>query len=136
MTPPQVVYDSGALIAVERGSADMRYLHTHWRAAGVRPVIPGPVLAQVWRGGPRQYRLAEFMKQCRVFLDFKEEDYQRAGWMLGQADLPPKKRPDAVDALVVVTAVLHRTDVIVTSDPEDITAYGAALGRKLDLVRV
>jgi len=41
-----------------------------------------------------------------------------------------------VDALVVVTVVLHRTDIIVTSDPEDITAYGAALGRKLDLVRV
>jgi hypothetical protein len=133
---PKVVYDSGALISVERNSADMRYLHSHWHAAGVRPVVPGPALAQVWRGGPRQYRLAEFLKQCRIFLDFKEDDYRRAGWMLGQADLPPKKRPDAVNALVVVTAVLHHTDVIVTSDPDDLSAYGSTLGLKLVLISV
>ncbi|MEU4998352.1 hypothetical protein [Streptomyces sp. NPDC021622] len=131
-----VVYDSGALIAVERGSADLRYLHTAWRAAGVTPVVPGPVLTQVWRGGARQYRLAEFLKQCRVLASYAEDDYRRAGWMLGRAVLPPKKKPDAVDALVVLTAVLHHTDTVVTSDPEDLTAYAATLGWKLDPVRV
>ncbi|NUK10465.1 hypothetical protein HRW18_21260 [Streptomyces lunaelactis] len=131
-----VVYDSGALIAVERGSAKFRYLHRAWRAAGVTPVVPGPVVAQVWRGGARQYALAEFLKQCRVFVNYTENDYRRAGWMLGQADLPPKKRPDAVDALVIVTAVLHYTDTVVTSDPADLVAYAATLGRKLDAVAV
>lgn len=89
-----------------------------------------------WRGGSRQYRLAEFVRQCRVFLDITEDDYRRAGWMPGKAALPPKKRPDAVDALVVVTAVLHRASVIVTSDPEDISAYATSLDLKLDVVRV
>ncbi|WP_455351347.1 hypothetical protein [Streptomyces sp. SYSU K217416] len=92
------------------------------------------MLAQVWRGGPRQYRLAEFLKQCQVFSAFTVSDYQRAGWMLGQAELPHKKRPDVVDALVVVTAVLHHTDVVVTSDPADLVAYAATLGWKLDPV--
>ncbi|GAA3372312.1 hypothetical protein GCM10020367_26710 [Streptomyces sannanensis] len=131
-----VIYDSGALIAVERGAADMRYLHTVWRAAGITPIVPGPVLTQVWRGGARQYRLAEFLKQCRVFLDYTVDDYRRAGWMLGQADLPPKKRPDVVDALVVVTAVLHQTDTVVASDQGDLAAYAATLDWKLDPVTV
>ncbi|MBC9716761.1 hypothetical protein H9Y04_29930 [Streptomyces sp. TRM66268-LWL] len=133
---PQVVYDSGALIAVERGSVDMRYLHGVWRAAGVRPIVPGPVLAQVWRGGPRQYRLAEFLKQCHVFLGYTVDDYRRAGWMLGQADLPPTRRPDAVDALVVVTAVLHHAGLIVTSDPDDLAAYSATIDWKGEVVSV
>lgn len=129
-----VVYDSGALIAVDRRAADMRYLHARFRSAGVRPVIPGPTLAQVWRGGSRQHGLAAFIRQCSVFTAYTEEDYRRAGWMLGRAELPPKKRPDAVDALVVLTAVLHRTDVIVTSDPDDIGAYAAALGLKPEII--
>ncbi|ORT58494.1 hypothetical protein [Streptomyces sp. CB03238] len=131
-----VVYDSGALIAVERGSAKLRYLHRTWRAAGITPVVPGPVLAQVWRGGARQYALAEFLKQCRVHVAYTVDDYRRAGWMLGHADLPDKKRPDAVDALVVLTAVLHHTDTVVTSDPADVAAYAATLDWKLDPVLV
>ncbi|WP_415952546.1 hypothetical protein [Streptomyces sp. KLOTTS4A1] len=133
---PQVVYDSGALIAVERGSADMRYLHGVWRAAGVHPVVPGPVLTQVWRGGARQYRLAESLKQCRVHLGYTVDDYRRAGWMLGQVELSAKKRPDAVDALVVVTAVLCHAGLVVTSDPDDIAAYAATVGWKGEIVAV
>jgi hypothetical protein len=55
------------------------------------------------------------------------DTYKRAGVMLGKALLPPKKRPDAVDALVVVTAALHGPAQILTSDPEDIRAYTATL---------
>jgi hypothetical protein len=131
-----VVYDSGALIAVDRQAADMRHLHGRLRAAGVRPLIPGPVLTQVWRGGSRQHGLAAFTRQCDVFTGYTPDDYRRAGWMLGRAELPPRKHPDAVDALVVLTAVLHRTDVVVTSDPEDIRAYAATLGLKPEVITV
>ena len=55
------------------------------------------------------------------------DTYKRAGAMLGKALLPPKKRPDAVDALVVVTAALHGPAQILTSDPEDVRAYTATL---------
>lgn len=55
------------------------------------------------------------------------ESYKRAGAMLTQARLPQKKRPDVVDALVVVAAALHGPAQIFTSDPDDISAYAATL---------
>ena len=55
------------------------------------------------------------------------DTYKRAGAMLGKALLPPKKRPEAVDALVVVTAALHVPAQILTSDPEDIRACTGTL---------
>ena len=55
-------------------------------------------------------------------------DWQRIGVMLGVAVLPEKKRPDAVDALVAWTAAKHRSAVVFTSDPGDLTAYVDAIG--------
>lgn len=55
-------------------------------------------------------------------------DWRRIGAVLGVADLPAKKRPDAVDALVAWTAVKHRSAVVFTSDPGDIEAYLDAIG--------
>jgi hypothetical protein len=47
--------------------------------------------------------------------------------MLGKAARPAKKRPDAVDALVVITAALHGPAQILTSDPDDMVAYTRTL---------
>ena len=47
--------------------------------------------------------------------------------MLAKAVLPGKKQPDAIDALVVLTAALHAPAQILTSDPDDINAYAATL---------
>jgi hypothetical protein len=47
--------------------------------------------------------------------------------MLSKAVIPAKKRPDAIDALVVITAALHGQAQIRTSDPDDISAYTATL---------
>jgi hypothetical protein len=55
-------------------------------------------------------------------------DWRRIGAVLGMAALPAKKRPDAVNALVAWTAVKHRSAVVFTSDPGDITAYVEAIG--------
>ncbi|WP_236705849.1 MULTISPECIES: hypothetical protein [Frankia] len=55
--------------------------------------------------------------------------YTRAGAMLAEARLPTKKRPDVIDALVVIAAALHGPAQILTSDPDDITAYAATLDR-------
>jgi hypothetical protein len=49
--------------------------------------------------------------------------------MLAAARLPAKKRPDVVDALVVIAAAVHVPALILTSDPEDIRACAATLGR-------
>ena len=58
---------------------------------------------------------------------FSLDSYKPAGAMLGQAALPAKKRPDAVDALVVITAALHGPAQILTSDPDDTLAYTGTL---------
>ena len=100
MTARTVVYDSGMLAALLRGKPAAVVLHHALRAAAHRPIVA---------------RTASL------------DTYRRAGAMLGKALLSPKKRPDAVDALVVVTAVLHGPAQILTSDPEDISAYAATL---------
>ncbi|MFI6449285.1 hypothetical protein [Kitasatospora sp. NPDC050543] len=51
--------------------------------------------------------------------------------------LPPRKRPDVIDALVVLTAAGHGRAVVLTSDPEDIAACAATLPKaEIVVVRV
>lgn len=153
MSPRTVVYDAGMLIALLGGRPATLVLHQALRIAPHRPVIIGPVLAQAWRPDPKTvYAFSQYLKDCTVphargtappirgataasagcvacAKTFTLESYQRAGAMLGRAALPGRKQPDAVDALVVVTAALHAPAQILTSDPGDIAAYVATLDR-------
>lgn len=56
-----LILDSGALIAVERGSRELLALLNQERLAGRPPLTRGDVVGQVWRGGPRQARLAALL---------------------------------------------------------------------------
>ena len=151
MTARTVVYDSGMLVALLRGKPAAVVLHHALRAAAHRPIVIGPVLAQCWRPDPKTvHAFSQYLKDCTVpqardaATPIRAADtigggcvacartasldtYKRAGAMLGKALLPAKKRPDAVDALVVVTAALHGPAQILTSDPDDIRAYTATL---------
>jgi hypothetical protein len=151
VTTRTVVYDSGMLVALLRGKPAAVVLHHALRAAAHRPVVIGPVLAQCWRPDPKTvHAFSQYLKDCTVpqardsaspiratdgigggcvacARTASLDTYRRAGAMLGKALLPPKKRPDAVDALVVVTAALHGPAQILTSDPEDIRACTATL---------
>ncbi|HEX8009017.1 MAG TPA: hypothetical protein VF482_21620 [Trebonia sp.] len=139
------------LVALLRGKPAALVLHHALRAAVHRPIIIGPVLAQCWRPDPKTVHLfSQYLKDCTVpqargtappvrgsagaatgcvacARTFSLESYKRAGAMLGKAALPAKKRPDAVDALVVVTAALHGPAQILTSDPDDMLAYAGTL---------
>ncbi|SFC01560.1 hypothetical protein [Streptomyces aidingensis] len=151
MTGRVPVYDTGMLIALADRKPGAWRLHDRLRESVHRAVVPGPVLAQVWRPSPAAvHALARVMKDCTVplarsaapamrateagqmtcmgcatALDLAE--WQRIGAALGRAGLPPKKRPDAVDALVVLTAARHGAAVVFTSDPDDISACLTAL---------
>jgi hypothetical protein len=139
------------IVALLRGKPAAVVLHHALRAAAHRPIIIGPVLAQCWRPDPKTvHAFSQYLKDCTI-LQARDsapairaadatgggcvacartaslDTYKRAGAMLGKALLPAKKRPDAVDALVVVTAALHGPAQILTSDPEDIRAYAATL---------
>lgn len=115
------VYDAGALLAAERNERD--FLAVHLTLVGQeRPIIvPTPVLAQVWRGGGRQVTLGRLLKAC-VIEPTSERTARDAGVILGRA-----RCSDAVDAIVVATA-LARDALIVTSDPDDMILLWGASG--------
>src|SRR5215468_224217 len=121
-----VTYDTGALIAADRGERRMWARH---RALLVRrqvPVIPAPVLAEGWRGTHRQANLARLLAGCEV----EALDATRAkatGTVAADAGVS-----DIVDAAVVEGA-LRRHDRIVSSDPRDLLAIAASLGQHLEI---
>ena len=135
------VYDTGMLIALEdRRNRSAAALHRWARAQTHPPVIPLPVLAQAWRPAPWTALTAVTAESvifgtearhgvlCAVCsAGHLSEDGKRAGKLMGKAAIPEKKRPDAVDALAVITAARHAESIIITSDPDDITAYRDAL---------
>jgi hypothetical protein len=153
VTARTVIYDSGMLVALLRGKPVAVALHHALRAAAHRPIVIGPVLAQCWRPDPKTvHAFSQYLRDCTVpqardaaapmkgiesvaagcvacARTSSLDTYKRAGAMLGAAILPAKKRPDAVDALVVVTAALHGPAQILTSDPDDIRAYAATLAQ-------
>ncbi|XRQ07389.1 hypothetical protein ACN3XK_64615 [Actinomadura welshii] len=153
MSARTVVYDTGMLLAMLSGDGVALTLHHALRAAPHRPVIIGPVLAQAWRPDPKtMHAFSGYLKDCTVpgtrgaaapiqqksaekagcvacSKSATLDSYKRAGAMLAKALLPGKKRLDAVDALVVVTAALHVPSLVVTSDPDDLAAYAATLDR-------
>lgn len=120
-----VTYDAGALIAAERNSHTMWSLHRRLLERGIRPTLSTAVLGQVWRGGP-QAELSRLLQGCRIE-PLGEPEARSAG-----AALAASASNDLIDATVVVTA-LARTDLVVTSDPDDLRHIAAAIGRSLSV---
>ena len=114
-----VTYDTGALLAAERGSRRMRAYHERALESGHVPVVPAGVLAQAWRGGP-QPLLSKLLAGCRV--EALDEPLARSAG----AALALAKTSDVVDASVVVGAAF-RDHVVVTSDPVDMRRLATAL---------
>jgi predicted nucleic acid-binding protein len=120
-----VTYDAGALIAAERGSRSMWWLHRDLLKRGLQPTLPTVVLGQAWRGGP-QARLSRLVHGCLIE-PFTERQARAAGAALARSG-----SSDLIDAAVVMTA-LERNDMIVTSDPDDLRRIASALGRSVEL---
>lgn len=108
------VLDAGALIALDRGDRDAWALLTEVHRMGQRPVVPAPVLAQAWRGGPRQARLAKVLSAAELIVADGPLS-RRAGELLGRA-----KTSDVLDALVALAAQDRPGYEVLTSDPKDI----------------
>lgn len=123
-----LTYDTGALLAAERGDTVMWVRHDEALARGQSPVVPAGVLAQAWRGGP-QARLSRFLQGCEV--EPLDEGTARATGLACVLSATS----DVVDASVVIGA-LRRGDVCVTSDLEDLAIIADALGRPLQLLAI
>ena len=125
---PGITYDTGALVAAERGDRLLWSLHRRALERGLRPTVPAGVLGQAWRGGP-QAELSRLLKGCRIE-GLDETRARTAGDVCGRAGTA-----DVIDATVAVGA-LARGDLVVTSDRNDIKRLASALGASLEIVRV
>lgn len=113
MSVAGLVLDAGPLIAAERN--DRRFF-AWWKLAmqrDVLPVVPAPVVAQVWRDGARQARLARVLQGCMV-VALDQAEARRVGRLLALAGTD-----DMVDASVVSAAVRTGATVM-TTDPQDL----------------
>lgn len=115
------VLDAGALIALERGAASVRPYVLLARLAQTTLVTSAAVVAQVWRGGSRQARLARFLSSDLVTeIPLDPEAARRIG-VLGAA----AGSRDVVDGHVALLA-LDRNAVVLSSDPDDIARWGVS----------
>jgi Ser/Thr protein kinase RdoA (MazF antagonist) len=122
-----LVLDSGALIAIERNE---RSMWARLKAAEVTRELPlthGGVVGQVWRGGPRQARLARALQG----VDVRPLD-RALGRAVGEL-LAKTSSSDVIDAAVVLLAA--DGDDIVTLDRRDFEALVRAAGRHVELIR-
>src|SRR5271154_3926116 len=109
--------DTGALIALESGSTRMGGLAGGGLGGRAGLAVPAGVLAQAWRGGGRQARIARLLRASNtsvVPLDAKMA--LRVG-----ARCAVTRTADVVDVSVAVCAS-DRGHPVITSDPDDIRA--------------
>jgi hypothetical protein len=126
MTP--VVYDAGVLVAADRNVREAWADHRVRLEAGIVPVVPTPVVAQVSRS-PSQVQLRRLLRGCEV-VALTEPMAHAAGQLLGRA-----RSADVVDAVVVQVAAGLRADVV-TGDRADITRLVQAAGAPCQVIDV
>ena len=108
-----VTYDTGALIAADRNDRRMWALHAGFLALETSPTVPTPVLAEAWRGGPRQANLARFLALCTTE-PLTDAQAKAVGALAARAG-----HDDVVD-ITVVEGAIRRHDAIITSNPTHI----------------
>ena len=90
--------------------------------AGLPLSVPAGVVAQAWRGGPRQARVARLLADPDVRVVPLDDMTARAvGLLCGRSG-----HRDIVDVHVVLAAQEQR-HTVVTSDPEDLRAVHPGL---------
>lgn len=114
-----MIFDAGYLVAFDRSEKRARSLAAALRRRGGRFHTSHPVLAQVWRSGGRQARLAAL---SRGFVIHPLDDGRAVGRLLGLTGTA-----DVVDAHLVLLGA-HLDEPILTSDPNDLRRLAETLG--------
>lgn len=123
-----ITYDTGALVAAERGERRIWARHRALLARRVVPTAPAPVLAQSWHGGGRHALLARLLAGCDIeALD--SEQAKSVGALAASA-----ATTDIIDACVVEGAI-RRHDLVVSSDDGALRAIAAAVNRHIEVER-
>jgi predicted nucleic acid-binding protein len=117
-----ITFDTGALIAIERRSRRMQALLEEIDRRDWRIAVPAGAVAQAWRGGPRQARIAALLSDVRTEVVPLDDPAARAvGLVCGRSG-----HADVVDVSIAVCA-RQRNLHVVTSDPQDLRAVDDAL---------
>jgi predicted nucleic acid-binding protein len=121
------VFDAGAFIALERRAPLLLGILEETLHGTVQVVLPRTVIAQVWRGSPRQANVGRLISAGRgrdspVIIDeLTAERAKEIGVMIGKTS-----HPDIVDVHVALAAA-DRGHAVLTSDDADIAAVGPGL---------
>ena len=114
--------DTGALIAFERNDRKVVALLARALEHSYSLAIPAGVVAQTWRDGRRQARLARLLGSDEVEIEALDDQRAReAGQLCGV-----RRSADIVDASAVLCA-RRRGHRLVTSDPTDMRKLDPAL---------
>jgi hypothetical protein len=106
--------DAGALIALDRHDERVRHLLRIAQKREAEIAVPAGVVAQAWRGGPRQAHLAMLLDQAAEVVSLDHGSARAVGVVACRCG-----HPDVVDVSVVVCA-RQRGHRVVTSDPGDL----------------
>lgn len=121
-----VVLDAGALVAIDRGDREANRVLHRTRSRGVR--TSSAVVAQVWREGAKQARLALALRGIEVVALDKAVD-RRIGELLRES-----VTSDVVDGHVALLA--NTGDYVFTSDVGDIGRLLDVRGVRAEVLRV
>lgn len=123
----RLIFDAGALIALERGDRDMWDRFNEARATRTPAISHGGVIGQVWRGGgARHARLVRALDGVAI-RPLDAALGRAAGELLARA-----KQHDVIDAALVLLA--QDGDRIITSDPGDLEPLARAADLVVELI--
>lgn len=123
-----VVYDSGALVAIDSGNELSFRRHLNRINTRDRVIVPAPVAAQVVRDPQRQARLMLTLQGCDV-VPFEADHAGPVGRLLARSGTS-----DAVDGFVALKAA-EADATVITSDQGDIRHLLSTLGADLEVLR-
>lgn len=117
-----IVLDAGFFIALERGDRHVLAVAKAIKDYRIPAFTSASVVAQVWRGSPKQHDLGVLLKSGAIRVEpITENTAREIGVILGETNTS-----DVTDAHVVLIA--QRLNAIVyTSDDGDINAIDATL---------
>jgi hypothetical protein len=115
-----LILDAGVFVSIDRDEERARVFLTAAKRAGEPLHTSEAVVAQVWRDGARQARLASVMKGIEIH---PLDDGRAVGALLARSG-----GSDVVDAHVVFLGAALSQRVL-TGDPGDLASIASAMGR-------
>lgn len=127
---PSVVYDSGALIAIDdRRNRRAIDRHADLVRSGFRVLVPAVVAAQAVRRPPHQAGLMRALRGCEL-VPFTADHHVPVGQLLARSGTA-----DVADAFVALLAAQEHAAVMST-DPDDIGRLLSCLGVRRPVQRI